>query len=46
MCKSGARAAIALSYLKRMGYENKMTILQGSCVKLQSENYQFEKYEA
>ena len=46
MCKSGARAAIALSYLKRMGYENKMIILQGSCVKLQSENYQFEKYEA
>lgn len=46
MCKSGARAAIALSYLKKMGYENKLIILQGSCIKLQSENYQFEKYEA
>lgn len=45
LCKSGARAAIAYSFLKRMGYENKLIILEGACMKLETLKYQFEHYQ-
>ena len=46
LCKSGARACIAITYLKKLKYANKMIDLQGGCMKLQETKYDFAKYGA
>lgn len=44
LCKSGARACIAITYLKKLKYTHKMIDLQGGCMKLQETKYDFTTY--
>ena len=45
LCKSGGRACIAYTYLKKLKYTNKMIVLQGGCNKLQETGFVFTPYD-
>ena len=45
MCRSGVRARIAVSFLRRNGFDKKMTVIKGEVLKLKESGFEFIKYE-